>query len=316
MLPQVEAAGRQNTAGKTESSQQACAVGCKQSAYSTPSTSSARTHGSLDSLDSTSGSSHDGSQRTTLTLLSRITFTLQPPHPRTRHTTPPLSPEQILSHVRFGLVSAETLAGAVESHPLLQSRAGRAFVHEAYRYQALPPESRDDLLASSMEARARPRAAAAAAAGPAGARAARSSSFATASRAPSGRRGRPSWGGGFAGGLGGVNFADEESGSSCDEGGERGTGRDGCRDAGLEEESGDPATSGSESGGGGSGGRAWEDARAAPAPASDGAEGMRVVVAGGGDGNDHGEVEDTDAPSKAGASPSRRSWGAGLRMYV
>ncbi|CAN0273760.1 unnamed protein product, partial [Hapterophycus canaliculatus] len=72
--------------------------------------------------------------------------------------------DEVLSHVRFGLVSAKTLADAVEAHPLMQSEAGRAFVHEAYRFQALPPESRDEL-ASSMASRARPRAARARASG-------------------------------------------------------------------------------------------------------------------------------------------------------
>lgn len=58
--------------------------------------------------------------------------------------------------MRFGLISAKTLAVAVEAHPLVQSEVGKAFVHEAYRYQALPRESRDGF-AESMEARAQPR---------------------------------------------------------------------------------------------------------------------------------------------------------------
>ena len=64
----------------------------------------------------------------------------------------------MLSHVRFALISAKTLAEAVEAHPLLQSKSGKAFLHEAYRYQALPPESQD-AFAKSMATRARPRAA-------------------------------------------------------------------------------------------------------------------------------------------------------------
>lgn len=46
----------------------------------------------------------------------------------------------------------------METHPLVQTKAGKGFVHEAYRYQALPPESREDF-ASLMDARARPRSA-------------------------------------------------------------------------------------------------------------------------------------------------------------
>lgn len=66
-------------------------------------------------------------------------------------------PIQVLSHVRFGLISAKTLASEVEVHPLVQTKAGRCFVHEAYRYQALPLEDREKF-AASMKARARPRA--------------------------------------------------------------------------------------------------------------------------------------------------------------
>lgn len=64
---------------------------------------------------------------------------------------------QVLSYVRFGLISAKTLAEAVEQHPLVQSKSGTAFLHEAYRFQALPPESQEEF-ASSMATRARPRA--------------------------------------------------------------------------------------------------------------------------------------------------------------
>lgn len=53
-------------------------------------------------------------------------------------------------------MSAKTLAEVVEAHPFVQTKTGKSFVHEAYRYQALPPESRDDF-AVSMAARARPR---------------------------------------------------------------------------------------------------------------------------------------------------------------
>lgn len=66
-------------------------------------------------------------------------------------------PIQVLAHVRFGLISAKTLASEVEVHPLVQTKAGRCFVHEAYRYQALPLEDREKF-AASMKARARPRA--------------------------------------------------------------------------------------------------------------------------------------------------------------
>lgn len=63
----------------------------------------------------------------------------------------------MLSYVRFGLISAKTLAEAVEQHPLVQSKSGRAFLHEAFRFQALPPESKEEF-ALSMATRARPRA--------------------------------------------------------------------------------------------------------------------------------------------------------------
>lgn len=69
--------------------------------------------------------------------------------------------QQVLSYVRFGLISAKTIADAVECHPLVQTKAGKSFVHEAYRFQALPPESRQEF-AKSMAARARPRTAPAA----------------------------------------------------------------------------------------------------------------------------------------------------------
>lgn len=38
----------------------------------------------------------------------------------------------------------------------MQTKAGRSFVHEAYRYQALPQDTREEF-AASMEMRARPR---------------------------------------------------------------------------------------------------------------------------------------------------------------
>ncbi|CAM9457218.1 unnamed protein product [Choristocarpus tenellus] len=63
----------------------------------------------------------------------------------------------VLPHVRFGLISAETLAETVENHVMLQADIGRRFIHEAYRYQALPEGAVKENFLLSMEARSRPR---------------------------------------------------------------------------------------------------------------------------------------------------------------
>eukprot|EP00903_Cladosiphon_okamuranus_P009315 g8887.t1 len=168
--------------------------------------------------------------------------------------------DEILSHVRFGLVSAETLADAVEAHPLMQSKAGKAFVHEAYRYQALPPESRAGF-ASSMAARARPRVPVGSDGGDA------FSSSSAAAAAADAAAVRPNQPGSSSGGLRAIGTFDEEASSSCEEGGS------------------DPDTEPEEKGFGGSlegsesEGRGDEDApRAAPAPTSGAAVALAVAV--------------------------------------
>lgn len=200
---------------------------------------------------------------------------------------------QVLSHVRFGLVSAKTLAEVVEAHELVQTKAGKAFVHEAYRYQALPPESRGEF-AASMSARARPRAAA-------------DAIFTAGGGSSCGRGGEGRGGGRFrtervssSFGVGLGTAVVDEDGFYSDEG-ENEPGR---RASGLE-------------------------ARAHPAPAADDEGG----VAGGGNqapaapfsGCDVEEMRQEEECGRAvgeGASPTkphaptRRSWGAGLRMYV
>lgn len=223
---------------------------------------------------------------------------------------------QILSHVRFGLISAKTLAEAVEAHPLVQTKVGKAFVHEAYRYQALPPESRENF-ATSMAARARPRSAAA---------------F-TALLNPSAAAGDGVGGGRFylstrgQGGSGSGerlmegDFDDDDfpsDRSKSDEGciDDGGTEGGGCDLAGPESESiGDGGARGGGGGRGGCGGGGGGDgARTEHSSDSteEGCDGKR----GGGDG---AEGVRGDPPSKAlvaTASPSRRLWGSGLRMYV
>lgn len=188
--------------------------------------------------------------------------------------------------MRFGLVSAETLADAVEAHPLMQSKAGKGFVHEAYRYQALPPENRDGF-ASSMAARARPRV-------PAGLEDggdALSSSSASAAVRPN----RPGSGDGAGGrGLRAIGIVDEDGGSSCEEGG-------GGRDAESEEEGCGPDEDAENKSG---------DGPPRAAPVSGVAEEMNEGEGAGGGGRSG------DLSMKTNVSPSRRSWGAGLRMYV
>lgn len=87
---------------------------------------------------------------------------------------------QVLSYVRFGLISAKILASDVETHPLVQTKATRGFIHEAYRYQALPQDSRKKFSAS-MDARARTRRP-------------RSSSWSPKTRGRAGGRGALDWG--------------------------------------------------------------------------------------------------------------------------
>ena len=218
---------------------------------------------------------------------------------------------QILSHVRFGLISAKALAEAVEAHPLLQTKAGKAFVHEAYRYQALPPESRDDF-ASSMAARARPRPAVATAlSNPA---AATSGCSRRGRRSYSSKRGHGGGGGGGGGRLTEGEFDDDgfsSDGSEGDEGrvyvgAEGGSSRDvaGPENGGV-----------SDGGGGGVGGGCGDGARTERSSdcAEEGGDGARGS-------GDEAEGVRGDPPRKAlavsAASPSRRLWGSGLRMYV
>lgn len=171
----------------------------------------------------------------------------------------------------------------------MQSKAGKNFVHEAYRYQALPPESRDGF-ASSMAARASPRAAAAADGGDVAL-----SSFSSAAVRPRPNQTSGGRGGHHGEGLRAIGIVDEEGSSSCEEEG------GGSRDAELEESWSGPAARAESEG--------RDDARAAPASGGAGlvSEGEEKEAGGGGS---------FDASIKTGASPSRRSWGAGLRMYV
>lgn len=208
-------------------------------------------------------------------------------------------------------MSAKTLAETVESHPSMQSEVSKAFVHEAYRYQALPPGSRDDF-ASSMSARARPRVAtttdtdAVAAATGGGGRVGR---FPTAVV-------RLSSGIGRAGGLRAIDFFDEERGWSSSDDSE--VGREGGRDIELETSGSRRTTAGCESEGerdiGGIGGGDEDGAQAAAASGS--AEQMSGGETPGGEGGGRVGNVCTSKSHAADASPSRRLWGAGLRMYV
>lgn len=176
----------------------------------------------------------------------------------------------------------------------MQSKVGKAFVHEAYRYQALPPGSRDEF-ASSMSARARPRAAtttdkytAAAAAATAG-------------------------GVALTRGLMAVEFVDEEGGCSSSDDSE--VGGEGDRDIELEGSGSRRAAAGGDSEGvrdiGGVGGGDEDSARAAPALVSAGEiSGGETPEWDGGVGNE------STSKSTADGSPNRKLWGAGPRMYV
>lgn len=182
----------------------------------------------------------------------------------------------------------------------MQSMVGKAFVHEAYRYQALPPGSRDDF-ASSMSARARPRtatttatdAASAAAAlggggGDGGSGGGRAGRFSTAVL-------RPSSGAGLAEGC-----------SSCDDSEVE---REGDRDIELEESGIRRVAAVGESEGvvrdvGGVDGAADEDGALA-APASGSAEQMNG-----------GETSGSEGGGGVGNESTSKFWGAGLRMYV
>lgn len=201
----------------------------------------------------------------------------------------------MLSHVRFGLVSAKTLAEVVEAHPLIQTNAGKAFVHEAYRYQALPHESRDEF-AASMGARARPRSAA-------GELSASSAGASHRDRlSPTRRETQHGDGGCLAAGLGAVGL--DEEGLSSDE-------------SETDGGSGDSRVQGVDHAGAGHGGGGislGDGARAAPTTGS--AKGMWEED-GGGENEAAGEGGESPRKSHATApSPRRRSWGAGLRMYV
>ncbi|CAM9896899.1 unnamed protein product [Ectocarpus sp. 8 AP-2014] len=220
---------------------------------------------------------------------------------------------RVLSHVRFGLVSAKALADAVEAHPLMQSAAGKAFVHEAYRYQALPPESRDDF-ASSMAARARSRTAAGGdGGGGSGYRTGRSSSAAL----------KPDHGDGvddFSGWLRADGFGDDQgdsSGSSSCEGQGGGGGEN------ESEGEGDPPVPGGEGN--------WHGSSNGAAAAADGGigDGMRSApLSGSAEEIGAGREESASGESRVGnesrprklhmtdGSPIRRLWGAGTRMYV
>lgn len=235
--------------------------------------------------------------------------------------------------MRFGLVSAKTLADAVEGHPLMQSEASRRFVHEAYRFQALPPESRDEL-ASSMASRARPRAAraradgvlpsplsAAAAGGDASGVHSRFSRIEPRSNPRESRTCASNDGGGAVGGSGGVCFedgdalfSDSDEEREIDAGGEGGGNiTDPERDEVGRRAEGD--------GGSGSGAGAAEDSGARTPRALSSAEKMTGEQAARGEAEGEGRGSETGdvSPRKShAAEPSvgRKSWGAGLRMYV
>lgn len=221
---------------------------------------------------------------------------------------------QVLSHVRFGLISAKTLVEAVEAHALLQARTGKSFVHEAYRYQALPPEIRHDF-GASMGARARPRSAGAAGPGP-------------------GTVSVTSTGGGFP-------STSERCGSGLWCGGLRESSLD------CEEFPGDDDGEGSKAGEEGLDVKAGTCRSGWRRGGEGGGDGAREAVSS--DGHDQEEEEDEDEGERNGGvalfkqeegeeeegrgrgesskkspvitsdadrSPARRSWGAGLRMYV
>lgn len=221
---------------------------------------------------------------------------------------------QVLSHVRFGLISAKTLAEAVEAHALLQARAGKAFVHEAYRYQALPPESLNEFC-SSMGARARPRSAGAADAG-----AGTLSVASTGGRFPSAseRCGSGRWRGRFReAGLDCKEFSGDGDGEGSEDGekgvdAKAGTGRGGWRRGG--EGGGDGAREAASSVGRG------QEEEEEGEEEGEGKGGVALFKQeegekeepGGGQSSKKSPVIITDA----GRSPARRSWGVGLRMYV
>lgn len=178
----------------------------------------------------------------------------------------------------------------------MQTEAGKAFVHEAYRYQALPPENRNDF-AASMAARARPRTAAGALSANSAGRD-RGARFCSALERT--QRGR---GDDLAETLWTSGLVDEGFYSDESEGGE------GNGDAGVEG-SGNPAPiceGGDTSGGDG--------ARVGPF------SGNAAKQMGEKEGRDGSTLkhEKGESPGKShlnAASPTRRSWGAGLRMYV
>lgn len=210
----------------------------------------------------------------------------------------------------------------------MQSEASRSFVHEAYRFQALPTESRGEL-ASSMASRARPRAARAPGDGllssppssAGGRRRGRSSSTPElrSNQLNSSSSGCDGGGGGGVGGRWGrVWFEDGDPVSSGDE--ESEIGGEGGRGGGLtdpEREEVDLLAAG----GDGSGDSQVEDGGAGTSPALDSAGETTGERAEG------GEAEDGDHEiGMGGVSPrkshtteggdGRKAWGAGLRMYV
>ncbi|CAB1114554.1 unnamed protein product [Ectocarpus sp. CCAP 1310/34] len=217
----------------------------------------------------------------------------------------------VLSHVRFGLVSAKAIADAVEAHPLMQSAAGKAFVHEAYRYQALPPESRDNF-ASSMAARARRRTAA----GGDGGRGYRTGQSPSAALKPDHGDGV----GDFSGWLRVDGFGDDQGDSSSDSSSceVRGSGAGDSESEGGE----DPPVAGGESSRhGGSNGGAAADGGIGDGMRSAPVSGSAEEMSAGREESARGEsrVGNESRPRKlhmTDGNPKRRLWGAGTRMYV